>query len=266
MANKDVYEKEFLGFRDQLRSYIYRLVTHRQDTEDLLQETWIKAFKAIETFQGKSSFKTWVFTIATNLAKDNFRAKDRWGENWMDLVKDAHVANPQLMKKKFEIASTSPHGTFVMHEHLNYCFNCVSKTLLLTNQICLLLKEVYGFKIAEIMSITGLTEGKVKHAIADSRKDLTRIFKHKCALINKEGMCSQCTGLNNIFNPDQEAQVEANKLKIVKEQHGKNYDELLSLRLAMIESIDPLKGEGIDLHNYLIENSPNWAKQQLKNN
>ena len=153
-----------------------------------------------------------------------------------------------------------------MSEHLNYCFNCVSKTLLLTNQICLLLKEVYGFKISEIMLIVGLSEGKVKHAIADSRNDLKRIFENKCALINKKGTCSQCTGLNNVFNPKQKTQQEANKLKIIKEQRGKNYEELLNLRLQMVKSIDPLAGEGLDLHNYLLENSPTWAKTQKQKN
>ena len=265
MAPHPDYQQEFIQFQDQLRSFLYRIVTHRQEAEDLAQETYLKAFRNIEKFKQKSSFKTWVFSIATNLAKDSLRARERWGEDWMDLVKDAHVADRQLLMKKFEVARNSPHGTFVMHEHLNYCFNCTSKTLLLTHQICLLLKEVYGFKVSEIMVITGLTEGKVKHAIADSRKDMTRIFKHKCALINKEGTCSQCTGLNQRFNPEQDAQIEKNKLKIVREQRNRNYEELLDLRLQMVRELDPLSGQGIDLHNYLIENSPGWARaQQLK--
>lgn len=264
MKESNQFKEEFIGFESELKSYVYRLVTHKQDTEDIVQETYIKAFNKLDTFKGKSTFKTWVFSIATNLAKDNFRAKERWGEDWMDLVKDAHIADKKLLDKKMYITNNSPHGKFVMSEHLNYCFNCVAKTLLLTNQICLLLKEIYAFKISEIMEIVGLSEGKVKHAIADSRKDLTRIFEHKCALINKKGICSQCTGLNNIFNPAQKIQEEANKLKIIKEKRNKNYEQLLDLRLQMVKSIDPLAGEGIDLHNYLIENSPTWAKKQKK--
>ena len=264
LKSKQEYEKEFVGFQSQLNSFIYRIVTHRQQAEDIAQDTFIKAFKNLESFKGKSSFKTWVFAIATNLCRDNQRATKRWKENWMDLVKDAHVGSPELMKKKFEVSNNSPHGTFVMSEHLNYCFNCTSKTLLLTNQICLLLKEVYDFKISEIMLIVDLTAGKVKHAIADARNDMKRIFEHKCALINKKGVCSQCTGLNQKFNPAQDTQIEKNKLKIVKEQANKNYEQLLDLRLQMVKNIDPLQGEGVDLHNYLIENSPAWAEAQEK--
>lgn len=263
MEELSTYKNDFLHFREELLSFLYRLVAHKQEAEDLTQETYIRAFKKIDTFKGTASFKTWVFAIAVNLAKDSFRARERWGTDWMDLVKDAHIADKNLMARKLKIAE-SPEVTFVMSEHLNYCFNCVSKTLLLTNQICLLLKEVYAFKISEIMLITHLSEGKVKHLLSDSRKDMTRIFKHKCALINKEGVCSQCTGLNKVFNPEQHTQMEANKLKIVKEKRNKNYEALLDLRLQMVKGMDPLQGETKALHQYLFENSPAWAKEQLK--
>ncbi len=259
-------KKEFVSFEAELKSFIYRMVTHKQETEDIFQDTFIKSFDKIESFKAKSSFKTWVFTIATNLAKDSLKARQRWGEDWMELVKDAHVENKDLLQRKFEVAKTSEHGKFVIKEHINYCLTCVNKTLTLTKQICLLLKEVYGFKVNEIMLITDMSEGKVKHALADSRKDMTRIFKNKCALINKEGICHQCTGLNKRFNPEQDTQAEINKIAMVKESRKKNFEELLDLRFHLARGVDPLNGEGIDLHNYLLENSPAWAKSQsLKN-
>ncbi len=258
------YLQEYLTFQKELRSFIYRLVAHRQETEDIVQETYLKVVRKIDSFKGEGSFKAWVFTIAANLAKDSLKARQRWGEDWMEVVKDAHVEDKTLLAKKFEVSRTSEHGKYVIREHINYCFNCVSKTLLLTNQICLLLKEVYNFKIQEITLITGLSEGKVKHAIANSRSDMNRIFKKRCALVNKEGVCHQCTGLNNRFNPDQNTQEEANKIKMIRESRRKNHDELLNLRLQLVKGIDPLEAEGTDLHNYLIENSPEWAKSRLE--
>lgn len=262
MNREEQYGQEFQQFSGQLRSFLFRLTTHRQDAEDLFQDTFLKAFEKLDLFHGKSSFKTWVFAIATNLARDNKRVRTRWGENWMDLVRDAHVADPKLFAKKRQMLESSPEGKFVLSEHLNYCFNCTTKTLLLTEQVCLWLKEVYGFRITEIMIIVDLSEGKVKHAIADARKHLVRIFQKKCALINKQGTCSQCTGLNQMYNPDQEAHVEANKLKMVKEQKENNYEQLLDLRLQLVGDLDPLRGKTTGLHHYLIENSPDWARAQ----
>ena len=263
MLSIEDVNKEFTLFKDQLASFLYRLVANKEDAEDLLQDTFLRVQQSISSFKSNSSFKTWVFSIANNLAKDHFRAGQRWGEDWMTIVKDVHVQNPEIMKTKMNIVNNSPHGKFVLHEHLSYCFDCTSKTLLLTNQVCLLLKEVYGFKISEIQLITDLSEGKVKHAIADARKDMQRIFKNKCALINKEGICSQCTGLNKIFNPDQEAQIEANKVKMVKEVGKENYDKLLDLRIEVVRGVDPLQAEGRDLHGHLFSNTPGWVEKHM---
>ncbi len=259
----ETYQEAFVQFSPQLKSYLFRLAASKEDAEDLLQDTYVRVFDKLDSFQEKSSFKTWVFSIATNLAKDHFRVRERWGENWMDLVRDAHVADPKLFANKKAVLANAPDGKYVLSEHLNYCFNCTTKTLLLNEQICLWLKEAYQFKISEIMVITDLSEGKVKHALADARKHLIRIFKSKCALINQNGTCSQCTGLNHMYNPEQDAHVEANKIKMVKEQKGKNYEQLLELRLALVKSLDPLDGKTMSLHHYLIKNSPEWAKQQL---
>ena len=79
MNDPSKYQSEFLEFREELKSFIFRLVTHREETEDLAQETYVRTFKNLNAFQKKSSFKAWVFTIAANLAKDSLRARKRWG-------------------------------------------------------------------------------------------------------------------------------------------------------------------------------------------
>ncbi len=78
-------ENDFLALHGQLKSYLYRLSANREDAEDLLQDTYIRVKQKMDTFERKSSFKTWVFTIATNLAKDiAFREEElnTWIENW----------------------------------------------------------------------------------------------------------------------------------------------------------------------------------------
>jgi len=260
MKKTEKYQQEFIGFQDELKSYLYRLVSNKQESEDISQETYIKAFKNIDSFKANASFKTWTFTIATNLAKDSLKNKKRWAENLMDKTRALHLENIHLRDKSIELSRASVNGDYEIREHINFCLGCVNKTLLLVNQICLLLKEVYHFKITEIMVITDLSEGKVKHAIADARNEMKRIFKNRCALINKKGVCHQCTEMNNVFNPEQVAQMELNKIKMVKQASIANIDQLLDLRLQLAAAIDPLNAKGTDLHNYLLENMPNWAK------
>lgn len=60
------FEKIFMNLRSNLKSYLFRLTPNNQDIDDILQDVFIKAYNNIQTFRGDSSFKTWVFTIATN--------------------------------------------------------------------------------------------------------------------------------------------------------------------------------------------------------
>jgi RNA polymerase sigma-70 factor (ECF subfamily) len=67
--------KEFQQASGQLKSYILRITASVVDTEDIVQDTYIKATEKLHTFKGQSSLRTWLFAIASNLAKDNWRAR-----------------------------------------------------------------------------------------------------------------------------------------------------------------------------------------------
>src|SRR5882757_4770464 len=106
--NKSI-ELDFEANRPQLRAYLFRLTAHKEDTEDLLQDTYLKAAGKIHTFENRSSLKNWIFTIATNLAKDFLRSKKRWPSNAMDLAKEESIKHPEIHMSKFiEINRSSP--------------------------------------------------------------------------------------------------------------------------------------------------------------
>jgi RNA polymerase sigma-70 factor (ECF subfamily) len=256
--SEEAFQTEFVNFRRELMSFIYRLVANKQDAEDLVQDSFIKAMTNLSSYQPeRASVKTWVFTIAINSAKNHLSKMKRWGENDLTICENYHSNSPEKMEEIGRVFHSSPDARFEMKEHLDYCFTCISKTLELTQQICLLLKEVYGFKQDEIMKITGLSEGKVKHGIADARKNMIRIFKNRCALINKNGICNQCTALNGIFNPEQDAHIKAQELKL---SPNGNQEKLLDLRMQLVRETDPLNGAS-ELHTFFLENIPSWVEE-----
>lgn len=258
MMNQEIFESEFINFSGELTSFLYRLVANRQDAEDLTQDTYIKAMSNLDSYRPeKASLKTWVFTIAINTGKNYLVKMKRWGENDLTICQEYHSNSPERMQEIGEVFNSTPDARFEMKEHLNYCFTCITKTLELTQQICLLLKDVYGFKQDEIIEITGLSEGKVKHGIADARKNLKRIFNNRCALINKNGICNQCTALNGIFNPKQDAHIKAKELKLSSTD---NQDKLLDLRMKLVRETDPLQGSS-ELHSFFLENIPAWVEK-----
>lgn len=62
-------------YEKRIFNYILRMVQHNEDAEDITQETFIKVYKQLHTFDQSKNFKTWLYTIATHTAYDWFRRR-----------------------------------------------------------------------------------------------------------------------------------------------------------------------------------------------
>lgn len=252
---QEFFNQEFERIRGPLKSYLLRITASVADTEDIIQDTYLKAHGKLHTFRGESSLKTWLFTIASNLLKDNLRAQKRWTENVTDITKEAALSNRQFFEEAMQIRMTSPDGQFEIKEHIAFCFTCISKSLPLEQQLCIFLKEIYEFKVSEIASILDTSEAMVKYHLHSGRTRMIHIFDGRCALISKQGVCHQCTELNGIFNPKQNAQVELMKIDLVKEAEEGNKDHLFDLRTHILQEIDPFNSKASELQLHHLEHN-----------
>ncbi len=251
----DIFNREFQSIAGQLRSYLLRITASVHDAEDMVHDTYLRAVDKLGTFRGESSLKTWLFTIASNLAKDNLRAQKRWVENVTDIAKAAAHSNPAFFEEAMQIASTSPQAQFEVKEHIAFCFTCISKSLPLEQQLCVFLKEVYEFKVSEITTILDTTEAMVKYYLHTGRSKMIQVFDGRCALINKEGVCHQCSELNGVFNPKQNTQQELVKIDLVKEAETGNKERLFDLRLQILKELDPFDSKAAHLQLHHLEHN-----------
>jgi RNA polymerase sigma-70 factor (ECF subfamily) len=245
--------QQFQPIAGPLKSFLVRITASVADAEDIVQDTYIAAQQKIDTFRGESSLKTWLFAIGANLAKDNLRAQKRWTENAIDITKAAALSNAQFFAEAMQIRMTSPQGKYEIKEHIVFCFTCISKSLPLEQQICLYLKEVYEFKVNEIAEIVNTTQAMVKYYLHSGRSKMIQIFDGRCALINKEGICHQCSELNGIFNPKQNAQEELMKLQLVKDGSNPDKEYLFDLRTRIVRDVDPFESPAADLQLHHLE-------------
>ncbi len=266
MENIENLNQEFEKCRSQLKAYILRITTSKEDTEDIIQETYLKSHKNINSFRGDSSLKTWLFTIASNLAKDLMRSKKRWPENVTDICKEAAMGNQAFFQEAMQIRMSSSQGNFEIKEHISFCFTCVSKSIPLEHQLVLLLKEVHAFKVKEIATIMELTEAMVKYYLRTARSKMVEIYDHRCSLINKTGVCHQCTELNGIFNPKQKAEEELRKIEMVKNADNPDKEHLMDLRLKIVEDLDPFSSAAAELQLHHLQHNNQVMKNHLKNN
>jgi RNA polymerase sigma-70 factor (ECF subfamily) len=255
--SQEIFTQAFQACKPQLRSFILRMTASVEDTEDLLQDTFIQASEHLEDFLGKSALKTWIFTIAANLSKNLLRANNRWPDNATDLAREATMRSPAILSGFMQVHQESPHGAFEIREHINFCFTCVGKTLPIEEQIAVLLKEVYAFKVVEIAQIMEMTEGSVKHRLYSARQTMMAVFDKRCALINKKGTCHQCSELNGLFNPRHETQKQLMQIDMVKHARTKTKEALFALRTGIVRSIDPYDGQGCALQLFHLRHVKN---------
>ena len=260
----DKLTPEFETFQGELKSFILRMTASVQDAEDIVQETYIKAHAKLNTFRGESSLKTWVFSIASNLARDLLRARKRWPESVTDICREEVLGNRQFFQEALHIRETSPQGNFEIKEHIAFCFTCVSRSLPLEQQLALLLKEVYDFPVKEIAQILDQTDAMVKYYLHTSRSKMIEIFDHRCTLINKQGICHQCTELNGIFNPKQKAQEELVKIEMAKDAENKSKEELFDLRMKILQELDPFESGAAELQLHHLEHNRQVMEKYLE--
>ncbi len=73
-------------YQKPLYAMLYRMVSNHEDASDLLQKTFIKAFTGLRMFERRSSFKTWLYQIGINLAKNVYRDRSRFEQVNIDDV------------------------------------------------------------------------------------------------------------------------------------------------------------------------------------
>jgi len=72
-SDSKAFSRLYERFIDPIYRYVYRKTGNREEAEDLTQETFTKVFQGIDGFRSESSFKTWIYRIATNVVMDHWR-------------------------------------------------------------------------------------------------------------------------------------------------------------------------------------------------
>ncbi len=244
----DAFHQLYIEFESPLKSYLYRLLTDKDLVEDVSQDCFLKAFEKLKGFDERSSLKSWVFRIATNLAYDKLRNMKRWSPDVLDKAKDHAHNNDHIIAK---MQHTSTYSRFDIREHIDFCFTCMAKVLPLDQQVAVILKDIYQFKVKEIALVLNKSTAAIKHTLRFGRHTMTDIFDSRCTLINKKGACHQCTELNAALNPKQRKQEMFISEKLGNEQLNKN--DLYKIRKALVRGINPLQIEGREIHDVFMQ-------------
>jgi RNA polymerase sigma-70 factor (ECF subfamily) len=172
---------ETLTTRHEQRIYALalRILRHRQDAEDVVQQTFLSVLENLETFRGESSFATWLMRIATHAALKIIRKQRGLDTVSLDAVDSPDDAAPLPHPQFIADWRASPHE-LTAHRETRRLLDAALDQLDEKHRLVFLLRDVEGLSVRDTAQTLGLTEANVKVRLLRARlalrEQLTRAF------------------------------------------------------------------------------------------
>ncbi len=171
MENPKAFEELVHLYAQTLYRFAFKLLENKEDAHDVVQESFIKAWKNLKKYDQKKSFKTWIFTITHRTALDFLRKR-----------KNIHFSQLDTDEDTFEqsIIDTEPlaHELFEKNENIDL-INRALDTLSIQNKTILLLHDGEGMTFDEIAEIQDKSINTIKSQYRRSLLALKEYIMHQ---------------------------------------------------------------------------------------
>ena len=157
-------------YQTRLLNFIYRMIGDRDRAEDLLQEAFVRAYRHLHRFDTSRKFSTWIYTIASNLAKNELRNRARNPLVLFQALRKSWEADRPI---EFEDNSYRPDNLFRKRRVREKVETAVSE-LREHHRVVFVLRELEGKTYEEISEITGVKLGTVKSRLNRARSRFAR--------------------------------------------------------------------------------------------
>jgi len=168
------FEAQFEPHRGELTAYCYRMLASPFDAEDAVQETFIRAWRAVDRFEGRAALRSWLYRIATNVCLDTLAGRERRARP-MDLgpSREPVVENLAVLPEVTWIEPIpDPADTAVERETIRLAFVAALQHLPPRQRAVLILCEVLRWKAAEVAELLDTSVASVNSALQRARATL----------------------------------------------------------------------------------------------
>ena len=174
-------------YRRQLQAYCYRLLGSLQDAEDAVQETMLRAWRRLDTFEGRASFRAWLYKIATNVSLD---ALDRAARRGLPVTfyppSNAHTSNVASITEPIWLdpfpdewlddTSLGTEARVALQESVTLAFLTALQVLPPRQRAVLVLCDVLDWHASEAAQLLDMTLSAVNSALHRARSSLAQHY------------------------------------------------------------------------------------------
>ena len=168
-ADTRAFDELVRRYTPKLYGLVYNMTSNREDTLDLLQDIFAKAYRSLKRFMGKSSFYTWIYSISVNMTLNFLKKRGRYYKVSLDDVDTGIHNDPEFIK-----ITTSNGGTLreVNIHELQKRLNEAMMRLSEDHRTVVTLYDIQGLQHSEISKILGVSEGTVRSRLFYAHRQL----------------------------------------------------------------------------------------------
>jgi RNA polymerase sigma-70 factor, ECF subfamily len=165
--------------RAALTGYCYRMLGSPFDAEDAVQETLVRAWRALDRYEGRAAFRTWLFSIATNVCLDLLKGRGRrvmptdLGRSWPATADPGPPLPERLWVEPIPDGRVLPDGdpaeVAAARDSIRLAFVAALQHLLPRQRAVLILRDVLRWRASEVADLLGTTEVAVKSTLQRAR-------------------------------------------------------------------------------------------------
>jgi len=168
--DRAAFNEIVLRYKSKVYNYIFRMVHHALDAEDLTQETFLRAYLSIRSFQSRASLNTWLFRIATNLCIDYSRKNKKIQTMTSSLSMESEEDENETERDIPDVAFDPQR--MLLNKELGLVLNRALSELPEKLRTVVLLYDIEGLPYDEISAIVGCPLGTVKSRLFNARSAL----------------------------------------------------------------------------------------------
>lgn len=172
-GDPDAFDELVVRYSPRLYGLVYNMTSNHEDTNDLLQEVFAKAYRSIKGFQGKSSFYTWMHSIAVNMSINFLKKKGRRQTMSLDDV-DSGIQNDQEF---LEVTAGSDPRREANLSELQQRLNSAMQKLSHEHRAVVTMFDIQGIPHAEIAKVLGISEGTVRSRLFYAHRQLQNFLE-----------------------------------------------------------------------------------------